>query len=410
MNPAHTPELSFLLAACPPPSAANRARMAEQLATGGLDGPRLFRLAERHRVAPFLLRALREQPLVPPEWVTYLRATGQVAAVDGLLKLREYDRLAGALTRHGVPHRPLKGVFLAKTAYPDPSLRPVGDLDVLIDAADLGKTIAILGTLGYRLDPRHALLLRQNPAGTLADLNEVSLFNAFANGSAFNVDLHWEVLGLNKRFPPFTLTDLRAHPDRAAEFDLLLLVAHHGLRKTWQRLGYVSDLYFFLQKNTPDWPWLRAECHRRGLEAILGAGLHWCHHRWGLPLPAHLTDLLASARVQALATAYEADWERTEDLGGTRLVWRQTRRFAQAQPRFSQRVRAYATAAGSRIFRVGTFRAGGREVFVPKPLGFVLIAVRGVRRLVRGAGWGGSGSGSVFTERIQPQTEVNDPA
>lgn len=409
MNPAPSPELNFLLTACSPVSEAGHERQADLLATGALDGPRLFRLAERHRVTPFLLQALREQSLAPPEWVARLRTAGQGAAVDGLLKLREYDRLAGALTRHGVPHRPLKGVFLAKTAYPDSSLRPIGDLDVLIDAADLGKTIELLETLGYRFDPRHALLLRQNPAGTLADLNEVSLFNAFANGSAFNVDLHWEVLGLNKSFPPFTLTDLRAHPDRATEFDLLLLLAHHGLRKTWQRLGYVNDLFFFLQKNTPDWPWLRAECRRRGLEVILGAGLYWCHRR-GLPLPEHVADLLASARVQTLATAYEADWERTEDLDGTRLVWQQTRRFAQAQPRFSQRVRAYATAVGSRIFRVGTVRLGGREVFVPKPLGFVLIAVRGVRRLVRGVRRGGSGSGPVSAEGIQPQAEVNDPA
>jgi hypothetical protein len=50
----------------------------------------------------------------------------------------------------------LKGAVLAAAYYPDPSSRPLADLDVLIRRQDLWRSLAILGELGYQFFSRSA--------------------------------------------------------------------------------------------------------------------------------------------------------------------------------------------------------------------------------------------------------------
>jgi hypothetical protein len=50
----------------------------------------------------------------------------------------------------------LKGAVLAAAYYPDPSSRPLADLDVLIRKQDLRRAVEILGELGYRFYSRSA--------------------------------------------------------------------------------------------------------------------------------------------------------------------------------------------------------------------------------------------------------------
>jgi len=51
---------------------------------------------------------------------------------------------------------PLKGAVLATAYYPDPLTRPMADLDLLIRKRDVGRTVEILGGLGYRFFSRSA--------------------------------------------------------------------------------------------------------------------------------------------------------------------------------------------------------------------------------------------------------------
>ena len=50
----------------------------------------------------------------------------------------------------------LKGAVLAAAYYPDPTSRPLADLDVLIRRQDLRRSVEILGDLGYRYYSRSA--------------------------------------------------------------------------------------------------------------------------------------------------------------------------------------------------------------------------------------------------------------
>ncbi len=66
------------------------------------------------------------------------------------------DQLLKAFAAAGVPMILLKGAALAHLIYPTPALRPMSDIDILIDPADSQAAIKLAEGLGYVFAPRHA--------------------------------------------------------------------------------------------------------------------------------------------------------------------------------------------------------------------------------------------------------------
>lgn len=376
-------EIRLLLLACTgDDSPERRARVGAFLADTPVDWQRLEALAERHRLVPWLYLALRDQPGVPGALLERLRAAARHTATDNLLKLHEHRTVAALFAQHGIAHLPMKGVYLAEHAYPSPGLRGIGDLDLLVAKTDVLRAAALLETLGYRPSRNQTHYRQAGEAHLLDDLFEIALGRAVANGSHFVIDLHWEVICLKKEFAAFRLEDLTADPARAAEWSVLLLVAHHGVTDTWRQLFHVNDLFFLLKNKPLDWPWLLAQTRRLGIEPILLAGLHWCQQLGDLPLPPDVARAVAAPRVRALAAAYERGWEAERAVPLTRMALLQVYFFAKSQPRFDQKLRSYARFFGQRVFYYGFLSFGKTRFYVPKGLGFVTLPSR-VLRYVR---------------------------
>ncbi|MGH2593309.1 MAG: nucleotidyltransferase family protein [Anaerolineae bacterium] len=64
--------------------------------------------------------------------------------------------LIDALCAERIDTMPFKGALLAPLYYPDPALRPLADLDILVREKDVRKGIAVLERLGYRYYSRSA--------------------------------------------------------------------------------------------------------------------------------------------------------------------------------------------------------------------------------------------------------------
>lgn len=64
--------------------------------------------------------------------------------------------ILGAFALEGIDAMPLKGAVLAAVYYPDPLIRPLADLDILIRRRDLNHAIRIIKRLGYRFYSRSA--------------------------------------------------------------------------------------------------------------------------------------------------------------------------------------------------------------------------------------------------------------
>jgi hypothetical protein len=111
---------------------------------------------------------LRQQGLAPLTWFTCQAsrlpaamslpaAIGQPlqhayysAVGDADLHQRELKAVLRALHAHHIRPIIFKGAALCWSVYPDPACRPMGDLDLWINLADLTTAQTVLGDLGYR--------------------------------------------------------------------------------------------------------------------------------------------------------------------------------------------------------------------------------------------------------------------
>ena len=116
--------------------------------------------AEHHGVAPLIepmITALsRKRPEAVPDDVrrafVALASRHRRAAVA---REKCIDQLLAAFAVVGIPIILLKGVALAHLIYSSPKLRPMVDIDVLIDPADAERAVAIIRGLGYSFASRH---------------------------------------------------------------------------------------------------------------------------------------------------------------------------------------------------------------------------------------------------------------
>jgi hypothetical protein len=105
--------------------------------------------AERHGMGPLAYRYLRAaQAPVPPDVMTALIGSYLRHRRDNGVRSRVLGDVVQALDAAGIAVLVVKGGALAHLLYPDPALRPMSDLDLLVDQAHLVKAGSILQELG----------------------------------------------------------------------------------------------------------------------------------------------------------------------------------------------------------------------------------------------------------------------
>lgn len=115
----------------------------------------ILELARPHGVTPLLHRALRAKGLLaelPDGMQASLEDDRRVSALANLRNYGEFKRIAAGLARCGIRVIALKGLHLAELAYRDISLRPMGDMDILVPRAQLNEALAVLRRMDYGFD------------------------------------------------------------------------------------------------------------------------------------------------------------------------------------------------------------------------------------------------------------------
>lgn len=111
-----------------------------------------LRLAFEHDVAPLVHRSLQSSgalDALPATECARLESDRRGTALENLRKYGEFNRIAQALGRNGIPVIALKGLHLAELVYADISLRSMSDLDLLVPAERLGEAYKVLQALEY---------------------------------------------------------------------------------------------------------------------------------------------------------------------------------------------------------------------------------------------------------------------
>ena len=123
-------------------------------ALGVRDWAALNAMASQHRLKPLLYVQLGASPALPPELRADWQAEHRVAALRAMLTRQELIDCAHLLEAAGLAPIALKGAWLTRHAYPDPALRPMRDIDLLVPRDGVLAGYAALLAAGYtELEP-----------------------------------------------------------------------------------------------------------------------------------------------------------------------------------------------------------------------------------------------------------------
>jgi Uncharacterised nucleotidyltransferase len=276
----------------------------------GLDWDGLVDAADAEDLLPALTHALGTLPLAGVPRVVRRRLTERVAASRArhLVMLRELGPVLRGCAAAGIDVIVLKGPALAEHVYPEPTLRPFSDLDLLVHPADRFRMDGVLRGLGHR---------------RLADEHSWDFDVAYDGATVYEtpagvrIDLHWSLL-TEPRFAwrgDETEVWARAEPIVVAgepalglgrEDLVLYLAAHLAVHHTLTGLLRYWDVALVLERwgAELDWPALVAGAERWGVRHAVFFVLRGARDTFAAPVPPAVLRALrpAGPRAALLAT------------------------------------------------------------------------------------------------------------
>lgn len=286
-------------------------KLAQLQTLSAADWQAAIDLGSQHGVAPLLfwqVKNIAAQTNLPEDRLAELRLSFRNSALRSLLLYRELATILGALQPAGIPVILLKGLHLAKFIYPEPALRPMADIDLLLQPGDLPRAAQILQGLGYsylrefKLG-REARKHQHIPPLCQADKAPVELhWHIIAPGSLLRVDLD----GLWQRAQPAEVEGFPAL--LLAPEDLLLHLSlhlvHHELNVGLKRVYDIALLVSFYGPRL-DWTQVSDRSADWGCRKSLFLVLQLAKILFNAPVPPPVLDQLRppdfSPQIEALA-------------------------------------------------------------------------------------------------------------
>lgn len=274
----------------------------ENLAERISDWNSLIARARQHRVVPLLYARLMETDApVPPEIRELLRIDYDRNAFRSLANATELISILKRFDQQGIPAMPFKGVVLAASVYKSLTIRPAGDLDLLIFERDLKRASALLLDYGYELQTE----AHEDGSPSIENYYEYH-FERPSDGMV--LELRWRLeltqpryrhnLGMDWVWPRRQTVNLAGvdvpnlDPERS-----LLMLCMHASKHAWSRLIWICDVAQLLkEKPDLDWNAVTREAKRVGLLRSLALGVMLAQRVCGAPVPAGVLRRFKSNR------------------------------------------------------------------------------------------------------------------
>jgi len=245
--------------------------------------------AVRERLGPLLHAALQRASRtdVPAAVQTLLAQEHCRAAAATLYQQQELAAILRACAAAQIPCIVLKGSALAATLYPDPALRPCGDIDLLFHAADIGRVLDLLHRRGFAMPDAESL-----QRSTAGNIGEHHLTRRGARPAI--VEPHWRLTNnpyYGRRlttawFWSQTTTARIGHEAAtvlAPHAQFLHLAAHYYLHHGGKQLLWLFDLALLLHQQAHRWDWehLAEHARRLGILLCVCAAIDAIQQLWG---------------------------------------------------------------------------------------------------------------------------------
>jgi hypothetical protein len=199
-------------------------------------------------------------------------------------------RLFAAFDQAGVPFIVLKGAALIACYLADRSLRPMGDIDILVPEDVLANAIAVLTTMNLHPGGMYARHLMRS------DFRSRSPGYGFIGGSDQYIDLHWKALHLDRRpeaddrfWQAHRKASLDGMPIRVLDpaHQLIHICAHAAQTGAAAAAEQWPADAILVIRGSPDLcvERLISEADYRGLSAIIADGLGFLAQEFNVSIP-----------------------------------------------------------------------------------------------------------------------------
>jgi hypothetical protein len=266
-------------------------------------------LARRHSMSPLLYWRLQHQDCqvsVPPAVLDVLRNDYYAAKGQSMLRGKTLTRILSALNQTKVPVLLFKGAALAHTVYPDPALRTMGDIDILVRETQMELAQQVLEKLGYECQPE--MPQRFNPFNT--QFTGELAFRRTTGCTSTMVDLHWAffTIELIRQTTAINLEALwtRAVPIRiegatafglASEDQLMHVCLHLSMHGFTHLRGYV-DILQIIDTDQVDWDVFVSYVQQCRLCMACYFPLWWAKRAWNANVPLWVLEALEPDRLR----------------------------------------------------------------------------------------------------------------
>ncbi|MFZ5882115.1 MAG: nucleotidyltransferase domain-containing protein [Chloroflexota bacterium] len=264
----------------------------------------LLSLAQQEGVGPLLYWRLSRSGRfsVLSEGVRFgLRSLFAASWAKNHKLFRELGTLLVPLREVGIPAVLLKGGCHALTIYPDPGLRPMGDLDLLVPKSRFLEAVQIVRSLGYVESEPEALpgirSLLSHEACLVKDTVVVEIHHSLVADKSFTyavpVDWFWE------QTEPLNGQDARLHGllMLTPSAQLLYAAAHamlqHGGHKVPLRWEYDIDQLVRSYADRLDWDLLLSQARAFAWTSALREALSRAREYFDTPVPRDVENQLA---------------------------------------------------------------------------------------------------------------------
>lgn len=254
---------------------------------------RIAKTASLHGLAPLLYTSLKRTNRLgqaPLDCAERLRTEHLHANVGNMLAYRELACILDCFEADRIPVVLLKGSAVALQLYPDPGLRPLKDLDLLIAESQVASVRGLLAGRGYSPLPEMI--------GGFEERFSTQQAYSRPGPNPAQVDLHWHpfVVGYyRKRIPvdwfwqhtSTIVVEGRVTRALAPEAQFIHLAAHYALHHHTERLIWLYDLALLVAAHRDDMNWdevlirLGAFKLTRSIESTMAQVKQW----WGVSMP-----------------------------------------------------------------------------------------------------------------------------
>ncbi len=215
---------------------------------------------ENYRLAPLLGWNLERAGLEPADDVDLARLLGLTRRtwVQSQRHLAMLGNVSDLLAEAGVRAVAIKGAAMLRVAYPELGLRPMEDLDVLVELRDMeraGVALAAAGGVQVHVASDGHAAMWSMPGGIEVDLHvHLNPWMIEAAGGPALAAVHRHAVRVDL---PDGRSAMVADPA-----DQLLVTFLHGLRGTSARLRWMADAVFLARSGNVDWDHFTAQAER----------------------------------------------------------------------------------------------------------------------------------------------------